>query len=218
MSAILTLRASAVLFDMDGVLVDSRAVVERVWRQWAAANGHDADAIIRVAHGRRVRDTLAMLAPELDPVAEVARLDAAESTDFDGVVAVPGAPALVSSIPRDRWAIVTSAGAQLALRRLRAAHVPVPDRIVSADLLVRGKPDPEGYLKGAEALGVSPGECLVFEDAPPGVEAALRAGMRVVGVATTYEPGDLVGPIRVVDDLTTVSVHVDADGLQVSIG
>jgi len=213
----LVLHASAILFDMDGVLVDSRAVMERVWRDWAAEKGYDAASILPIAHGRRAGDTLRIVAPALDPIAEAARLDAAEANDFEGMVQIPGAAALVRSLPRHRWAIVTSAGTQLALGRLNASHVPAPDVIISADMITRGKPDPEGYLKGAATLGVAPDDCVVFEDAPPGIEAARRAGIRVIGVATTHPASELTSTERIVRDLTQVVVHATPDGLEIRV-
>lgn len=217
MTTPLVLHASAILFDMDGVLVDSREVTERAWRQWAAGRGYDAAAILPIAHGRRAGDTIRIIAPELDPIAEAADLDAAEANDFEGMVEIPGAAALVGSLQRRRWAIVTSAGTQLALGRLNASHVPAPDCIISADMITRGKPDPEGYLKGAAALGVAPDECVVFEDAPPGIEAARRAGMRVVGVATTHPASDLTSTECIVRDLTQVVVHETPHGLEILV-
>src|SRR5690242_10851930 len=143
----------AVLFDLDGVLVDSTAVVERHWRLWAAERGLDAEAILRVAHGRRTIETVRDFAPQIDAEAEAARIDEREMLDGDGIVALPGALALLRALPR--WTVVTSAPRAMAVGRLEGTGLPVPDQLVPADELTHGKPDPEGYLRGARLLGVA---------------------------------------------------------------
>lgn len=207
------LRAAAVLFDMDGVLVDSRAVVERTWRRWAGRHGLDAEPILRIAHGRRTRETLAMVAPDLVRDAEVDWLDSAELLDLEGVTAIPGAASLLAALPRDRWAVVTSAGRELAELRLGAAGLPIPGVLVPSELVTRGKPAPDGYLAGAERLGRPPGRLVVIEDAPPGVTAARAAGMRVIGLTTTHPAGELGTVDLLLPDLTPLSVHFDGDEL-----
>jgi sugar-phosphatase len=217
MPAPLTLRASAILFDMDGVLVDSRPVVERVWHRWAARHGVDSTTILPFAHGRRPADTIALIAPDLDIPAEVAWLDAEEAHDFAGVVPIPGAAALLPTLPPKRWAIVTSASTQLALARLNVCNLPRPEMLIGSEMISRGKPDPEGYLRGAEALGMQPHDCVVFEDAPPGITAARSAGMRVIGLATTHPRSALLSCEYIVNDLSPVSVRELTDGLEISV-
>jgi sugar-phosphatase len=182
-----TLRCAAVLFDMDGTLVDSRACVERTWRAWCARHGLDAEALLRNSHGRRNHETVRIAAPHLDPAPEIAALVAAEEACRDGIVAVRGAASLLAALPPWRWAVVTSAWRRLAELRLRLAGLPTPQILVTADEVRRGKPDPEGYLRAAELLGVRPESCVVVEDAPAGTGAARAAGMRVVGITTTFE-------------------------------
>ena len=189
---------------MDGVLVDSRTVFERTWRRWAARHGLDPQRLLSVAHGRRTRETLAEVAPHLATDAEVNWLDAAELEDLEGVVAVEGAPSFVGSLARSSWAVVTSAGRELALRRLSAAGLPAPPLLVSGEDVKRGKPAPDGYLAAAEALGHSPSACLVFEDAPPGIEAGLAAGARVVALSTTHRAEQLAAAHLVVENLAAV--------------
>jgi mannitol-1-/sugar-/sorbitol-6-phosphatase len=194
------------LFDMDGVLVDSHAVVERTWRKWALRHDMDPEPIIAVAHGRRSRDTMRDIAPHLDVEKEVAWLDATERKDMEGVVALPGAVALLTHLPGVSWVIVTSSGDALARERLTVAGLPIPRKLIASERISKGKPDPEGYLAGAKALGIPPEECIVFEDAPPGVQAGLAAGSKVVGLATTYPADRLTAATRVVKDLSEVHI------------
>jgi mannitol-1-/sugar-/sorbitol-6-phosphatase len=180
------------------VLVDSLASVNRTWTWWASLHGLDPSPFIE-GHGRRTREAIAELAPELDADAEAALVEDREATDTAGVVALPGAQALLGS-PR-RLAIVTSGSSQLAHARLRAAGLPVPDVLITAESVARGKPDPEPYLLAAARLGLRPGDCTVFEDAPAGVQAGKAAGMRVVGVTTTVNAEELAAADVVVPNL-----------------
>ncbi|MFD5868701.1 HAD family hydrolase [Corynebacterium sp. NPDC060344] len=189
------------LFDIDGTLVDSTPAVERSWRTWATENGFDGDEILAVSHGRRTEDTLAdLLAPDLVRPAYL-RMSELEMGDLDSVVALPGAAELLASLPRDRWAAVTSGARELMSARLTAAGLPVPDVMVTAEDVEAGKPDPAGYLLAAEQLGAEPSDCLVIEDAPAGLEAGTRAGCRVIAVATSHAPEQLAG-YDVIPDLT----------------
>jgi len=186
------IEVGAVLFDCDGVLVDSAASVERAWRRWAAEHELDADAVVAVAHGRRTQDTLLDLGLSADIAAEVALLEAAEIADAAGVSGYPEAAALLPTLPPETWAVVTSGTRALATSRLAAAGLPLPAVLVTADDVAAGKPDPEGYLEAARRLGRRPADCLVLEDAPAGVQAALAAGMRVVALTTTHAANELV--------------------------
>jgi mannitol-1-/sugar-/sorbitol-6-phosphatase len=180
----LEVRAAAALFDMDGTLIDSTAVVEMIWRQFCQEYHVDPDALLAFAHGRPTRQTLEHFLPE-HPADEresiAADLETRELDVLDGIVEVPGARALLARIEVP-WAVVTSAPRDLAVRRLEAAGLPVPDVLVPADEITRGKPDPDGYLRAAELLGVDVADCVVLEDADPGVRAGLAAGARVVVV------------------------------------
>ena len=214
MPATVTLSCRALLFDLDGVLADSIAAVERAWRAWAARVGADGDAVLRVVHGRRAVDTLRAVAPSLDVEAELAWLEHAESTDTADVVALPGAAALLARLarlPSARWAVVTSGTRPVARARLRAAGLPEPSVFVTAEELARGKPDPEGYLAAAARLGVAPGECVVVEDAPAGAAAARAGGMRLVALTTTHPAADFPHADLVVPTIAALAVEVPAD-------
>jgi len=180
---------TAILSDLDGVLVDSHASIMRAWRWWGAAHGVAAEAIESVQQGRPSGEVIAALAPGLDAGAESRAIDLRQAGDTDGVIALPGAHELLAG--RDSVAIVTSCTVPLATARLRAAGLEVPAVLVTPERLSRGKPDPEGYLLAARELGVAPAECVVLEDAPAGIHAGRAAGMHVVGITTTHDPAEL---------------------------
>jgi len=213
-------RCKAFLFDMDGVLVDSRAIVERTWRRWAAER-HPIDLVrlLHVAHGRRARDTLLIMAPSLATDTEVAWLDATELADVEGLRVLGGAHELVAALPRNRWAIVTSCGRDLARLRLGAVGLPAPDVLVVAEEVPRGKPAPDGYRLGAERLGYAPSACIVFEDAPAGVAAGKASGARVLALTTNYAPRDLqeAGADATIADLRSIRVRAEHDAFVVTI-
>jgi len=205
----LELRCKAFLFDLDGVLVDSRAIVERTWRRWAERHQIDPAPFLRIAHGRRARDTVRMVLPRLATDTEVEWLDAAELADREALRSVPGAKELLASLPRDRWAIVTSCGRDLARLRLGSAGIPIPDVMLVAEEVKRGKPAPDGYRLGAERLGYAPPDCIVFEDAPAGVEAGRAAGAQVVGLTTTHAAADLSGVDATIGDFRGIDIRPD---------
>lgn len=203
------MRCDGVLFDMDGVLVDSRAVVERTWRRWATRHALDPEPILHIAHGLRTRESLRLVYPELAVDQEVAWLDAAELEDLAGVIALPGAAELLAALPDSRWTIVTSAGRDLAALRLRRAGLPVPSHMVTSEDVPRGKPAPDGYRLGAGRLGLECGRAVVVEDAPPGLQAAMAAGMRTIAVTTTHRADQLAGAQAILPDLASVRVAID---------
>jgi mannitol-1-/sugar-/sorbitol-6-phosphatase len=184
---------SAILFDLDGVLVDSTRAVDREWRQWARRKGLDGDAIMAIAHGVRTVEVIQRVAPHLDAEVEARLIEAEEAGDQDGVAVMPGAAELLRSIPLGRWGVVTSGSRPLASARLRFCGLRVPEVLVTSDDVTNGKPHPEPYLKGAAGLGVNPAECLVIEDAPAGIQSARTAGMKVIGMASTYPVDELKG-------------------------
>ena len=203
----------AVVFDNDGVLVDSLASVDRAWRRWSIEHGLDPEAVMPTVHGRPSRDTVAALfAPDLVEGA-VRRIDELEIDDAADVTALPGAAALLASLPVGRWAIVTSATEDLFAARLAAAGLPRPPVVVTADQVTRGKPDPEGYLAAVRRLGVPLGRAAVLEDSATGIAAAVAAGVGTVIRVGTGEPGP--GEAAVVADLRSVAWR---DGLVVEDG
>lgn len=182
----------AFLFDMDGTLVDSTPLIERIWRGWAARRDIDVDYLLQHIHGRRGVETIRLVAPHLDAESEVRELLAEEMADMTGVTAIPGAADFVARLHPAQWAIVTSAPRDIALAKLRVAGVPQPQWIIAADDVDVGKPHPEPYLKGAALLGKHPAQCVAFEDAQSGIHSAHQAGMPVV-VITHAAGADITG-------------------------
>jgi sugar-phosphatase len=180
-----TLRCSAVLFDMDGVLIDSTPAVARVWRGWALERGLDPEMVVRKAHGRPSLSTIRELLPNADHVAEDREVERRELNDLDGVVPLPGAWQLLNSLPPNRWTIVTSCTRPLAEVRLRTAGLPMPANMVTFADVENGKPHPEPYLKAAARLGFPADDCLVVEDVPAGIKAGKAAGACVLAFTTT---------------------------------
>jgi HAD superfamily hydrolase (TIGR01509 family) len=191
----------AVLSDLDGVLVDSAAAIEGTWRRFAYRHGLDPERVLAEAHGRRAIDLIRLVAPHLDAAAEFAVVEREEIELSRHLEPLPGARELVAAVPADRFAIVTSGSRALAEERLRAAGIPIPSVLVTADQVERGKPDPSGYLRAAELLGVEPRNSFVLEDAPVGVDAGLAAGMTVIAVLTTSEESTLQRAHRRIRDL-----------------
>ncbi|MCQ9133788.1 HAD-IA family hydrolase [Streptomyces hilarionis] len=196
------LTARALLLDMDGTLVNSDAVVERIWRRWADAHGLDGDEVMKVVHGRQGHASMAVLLPDRPARlnhADNARMLAQETADMDGVVPVPGAPEFLASLRGVPHALVTSADVPLSTARMAAAGLGLPDVRITAESVGASKPDPEGFLKGAAELGIAPADCVVFEDSGAGIAAGHAAGMRVVGVgprAAAHAPDALVRDLR----------------------
>ncbi|MEZ2345527.1 HAD-IA family hydrolase [Terriglobus sp. RCC_193] len=211
-----TIWCKAVLFDMDGTLVDSTAVVEQGWAKWASRYGLQLDSILRFSHGRPASATMEHFLPGQDHAADIAELVVHEETNLQGVIAIPGAAEFVNAVQGHPWAIVTSAWRKLATARVGAAGLPIPEVLVPVDEISKGKPDPEGFLKAAETLGVQPKDCLVFEDTRPGIDAALRAGMQVVGLLTTM-PAEQLQHELLVQDFRSVSIVPQGDRLAVSL-
>lgn len=181
----------ALLFDLDGVLIDSTPAVTRVWTQWARAHGLDPDEVVLRAHGRPSISTIRHYLPHADHETENHEVERREIEDLNGVVTLPGARELLNALPPNRWTIVTSCTRPLAKVRLRAAGLPVPDRLVTCDDVKNGKPDPEPYLKGASLLRIPPADCVVVEDVPAGIRAGKAAGARVIACKTTVSDSEL---------------------------
>jgi sugar-phosphatase len=212
----LKLNCKAILFDMDGTLVDSTAIVERAWAWWAKRYQLSLEEILRFSHGRPTSATFERFLPAVDHTLELAEMLSFEEAELDGILAVPGADAVVNAAAQGAWAVVTSAPRKLAVTRITAAGLPVPKVLVPFDEIKKGKPDPEGFLIAAEKLGVDPKECLVFEDTSPGIQAGLNAGMQVVGLLTTVTAQQL-GHQPLIKDFRDVRVTALEDGFEVAL-
>jgi sugar-phosphatase len=203
------IRCRALLFDMDGVLVDSTPAVARVWTAWANRLGLDPDQVVRRAHGRPSIDTIRELLPSADHRAEDQAIEKAEIEDIEDVIALPGTHELLSALPDNRFAVVTSATRALAVVRLRAAGFAIPKHLVTSNDIQRGKPDPEPYLRGAQILGLSPADCIVIEDAPAGIQSGKAAGSSVIALRTTTPDSALraAGGDWIVTDCSEISLQ-----------
>src|SRR6267154_2675728 len=208
------IRCRGVLFDLDGVLVDSTPAVARVWAWWAREHGFEPDEVVRKAHGRPSITTIRELLPHADHAAEDREVERRETADLEGVVPLPGAMELLQELPLDRWAIVTSCTRALAQVRIGAAGLPKPKQMVTSTDVQHGKPDPEPYLKGAQVLGVPAAHSLVVQDAPPGIRAGKAAGARVLALRTTASDAELqqAGADWIVDNCAELFLDSSAAG------
>ncbi len=179
------IRCSALLFDLDGVLINSTPAVTRVWKQWALEHGFDPEEVVTRAHGRPSISTVRDYLPHADHEKENREVERREIADLEGVLPLPGAMELLASLPRERWTIVTSCTRSLAEVRIKAAGLPLPEKMITSNDITHGKPDPEPYLKAASLLGFAIAECIVFEDVPAGIQSGKRAGARVMAYRTT---------------------------------
>jgi len=213
-------QTQGLLFDMDGVLISSIGSVERCWKRWAKLYQIPDAEDFQVPHGVRAVDIVRLLKPEFSEV-EVAEglrvIEDMEIEDTADLKVLRGAKALLSSLPEERWAIVTSATRRLAVARLRAAGLPIPERLISGDMVERGKPDPEPYRRGAELLGLSPADCVVIEDAPSGVGAGLAAGSRVLAVLSTHRAEELQHATWIVRSLEQIRAGMSNGGLELEV-
>jgi sugar-phosphatase len=198
----------AILFDLDGVLVDSTPAVARVWTIWANKHGLIPDEVVRRAHGRPSIATIRDLLPDADPDAENCEVERGEIEDIEGVIPLPGALEILQALPLDRWTIATSCTRRLAEVRIRAAGLPVPKQMITSTDVQRGKPDPEPYIKAAQLLGFAPADCIVVEDAPAGIRAGQAAGARVLALRTTAPDPELLasGATWIINDLASAQL------------
>jgi len=204
----------AVLFDLDGVLVDSRLCIERHWVEWATRHHLNTDKVLHYAHGRRTLETIRLVAPHLDAEHEASELEASEAFDTNGLVKIPGALELLQSIPPDAWGIATSGSRDTASTRLAFGGLPLPAVLISSEDVMAGKPDPEPYLFAAVMLGVKPTRCVVIEDAPAGIQAGRAAEMHVVGVISSSHPAEELSNAHVIiRKLSDIQVHIQQNGL-----
>lgn len=203
---------AAFLFDMDGTVLNSIAAAERIWSAWAVRHGVEVETFLPTIHGARAIDTITRLnLPGVDAEEQAAFITAAEIEDVEGIVEIPAAEAFLNGLPKERWAMVTSAPRDLALRRMAAAGIPEPAVMITAEDVKAGKPDPSGYLLAAKKLGVKPADCLIFEDATVGIQAAEAAGAALMIITATHQH-----PIETAHatlaSYDAISVTVDSEG------
>lgn len=215
----ITLTCHAILFDLDGVLLDSTSCIERHWKEWAEKHSLDLKKVLQNAHGVRTIETIKIVAPHLVAEQEAAEFTVNEILDTEGVVAIPGAKTLMEHLPPGKWAIVTSGGFDLVQARLKKADLPIPKHIVSADDVSQGKPSPQPYLMGANKLEIPIDQCVVVEDAPIGVKAGKAAGMRVIGITSTHSPDTLLnaGVDFLVDNLANIQISANGQNQSINI-
>ena len=210
---------AALLFDLDGVLINSTPAVARVWRKWGIEHGFDPEEVVARAHGRPSLTTIREYLPDADHHAENREVERREIADLEGVVPLPGALDLLASLPEDRWTIVTSCTRPLAEVRIKAAGLPLPRKMITSDDITRGKPDPEPFLKGAAILGFPARECVVLEDVPAGVRAGKSAGSTVVAFTTTVQASALneAGANWVLRNCSDIGLLDDSSGLRLAL-
>lgn len=213
----LVIPCCGVLFDMDGVLISSTGADERCWVEWARHHGMEGSFSIQSTHGRRAVDTLRALRPDLDPEPELRRLEDYDAEDYSGLRVYPGVPALLASLPPERWTIVTSATARLLEGRIREAGLPVPRELVTAEAVDNGKPHPEPYLAGARLLGCAPAACVVIEDSPAGVASGKAAGCCVLAVTNSHGTEELAAADWRIDSLDRVRASVTGVGVELRL-
>lgn len=212
-------QCAALLFDMDGVLIDSTPAVERVWRQWAIEHGFNPEEVVAAAHGRPSLATVRDYLPNADHQAENREVERREIADLEGVVPLPGAVDLLASLPSDRWTIVTSCTRTLAEVRLRAAGLPIPRKMITSNDIAHGKPHPEPFLKGASLLGFPAKDCIVLEDAPAGIRSGKAAGARVIAIGTTADESSLRAADAdwILNNCADIRLTSTAEGLTITL-
>jgi sugar-phosphatase len=216
-SVTVRVRCKGILLDMDGILISSIGSVERSWTKWALLRGVDPAFARETAHGRRAVETIAKLRPDLDSEAELTVIEDLEVADNEGLTILPGVLDFLAALPADRWTVVTSATERLARIRMAAAGLPVPEKLVTADNVARGKPDPEPFLAGAALLGVAPAECVVFEDSPSGVAAGRAAGCTVVATTFSHSAESLEAANYLVRDLAEIRIESASDEIVIQL-
>jgi sugar-phosphatase len=215
----IAIHCRALLFDLDGVLIDSTPAVSRVWHRWAVERDLDPEAVVRMAHGRPSRTTIRELLPNADIDHENREVERREIADLDGVILLPGARELLNILPPERWTIATSCTRPLAEVRLRAAGLPIPKSMITSSDVKIGKPDPEPYVKAAAKLGFAASDCVVVEDVPAGIRAGKAAGARVIAFLTTMARRDLedAGANWIVQNCADIAASIDGDELKLGL-
>ncbi len=203
-----------ILFDMDGILISSIASVERSWTKWALMRDVVPARAIEAAHGRRAIETVALLRPDLDSAHELKVIEEIEVEDGKDIEILPGVEALLAALPPERWTVVTSATERLARARLAQAGLPVPGRMITADQVEKGKPEPDPYLAGAKLLGFPAADCVVFEDSGSGVQAGHSAGCTVIATTFSHDAASLAAADYLIPDLIGVEARNHSDQVE----
>ena len=211
----LALHCQAILFDLDGTLVESNSFIERLWQDWGRQHGIAPQYMSEVMHGRRAREIIHIVAPHLPIKEEAYAMETAEISNMEGMQAYRGARGLLDTLPRKQWAIVTSGTLRVASARLNYAKLPTPEVFITADDVKAGKPAPDGYLLAAKRLNVSPADCVVVEDAPAGIQAGKAAGMKVIGIASSLQKETLSQADIVVREFADIKLQFTGNQLAI---
>jgi sugar-phosphatase len=212
-----TLNAHAILFDLDGTLVESTSFIERLWQEWGIQHGIPPQRMSEVMHGRPAHEIIHIVAPQLSVMDEVAALEITEISHMEGMKTYTGARELLNSLPPRHWAIVTSGSTRVATARLNYAGLPRPEVFVTADDVKAGKPAPDAYLLAAQQLQVKPANCVVVEDAPMGIRAGKAAGMKVIGIASSHSKEELSEADVVVSQLADIKVRLAGNQINIHL-
>lgn len=207
----ITISCQAVLSDLDGTLIDSTQCVDYAVETWARRRNLEVAKVVDYAHGRRTADTVKQMVPHLDQEHEITMIEDLEVSCTKGLVCLPGSHELISAFSSHHWAVVTSGSNRLATHRLTHVGLPIPRVFVTADDVVKGKPNPEPYLLAAAKLGLEPQECLALEDSPNGIKAAKRAGMRTIAIAACSADFDISEADYKIHDLSWVTLRITAN-------
>jgi sugar-phosphatase len=213
----LALTCQAILFDLDGTLVESNSFIERLWQDWGRQHGIAPQYMSEVMHGRRAREIIHIVAPHLPIKEEAYAMETAEISNMEGMQAYRGARGLLDTLPRKQWAIVTSGTLRVASARLNYAKLPTPEVFITADDVKAGKPAPDGYLLAAKRLNVGPADCVVVEDAPAGIQAGKAAGMKVIGIASSLQKETLSQADIVVRELADIKLQFTGNSIRIQI-
>ncbi len=211
----LTLDCQAILFDLDGTLIESTFYIERLWQDWGSQYGISPQSMSEIMHGRRAVEIIRTVAPHISVQEEAHALEAKEIAGIDGMRTYPGAKELLSALPPKQWAIVTSGSLRVASARLKYAQLPMPDVFITADVVTAGKPAPDAYLLAAKRLSVNPSDCVVVEDTPAGIQAAKAAGMKSIAISSTHRWEALGQADVVVQQLANIQVRVTAGTINI---
>ncbi|MGE5375818.1 MAG: HAD family hydrolase [Bacteroidota bacterium] len=213
----ITLNCKAILFDLDGTLVDSASRVERLWLEWGRRKNLDTQHLLEVMHGRMAEETIRLVAPHLSSQEEYRVLETEEILDMEGVRPYSNALELIHQLSPRQWGVVTSGTVRVATARMRHVGLPIPEVFITADDVQAGKPRPDGYLLAAKRLHLDPSDCIVVEDAPAGIQAGKSAGMRVIGVSSTLAKEALSQADIVISHLDQLRLNVTDKAMSIHV-